>query len=142
MSEEKEGTMGRMRTMRWIKSMMVTVAMLATLGAVARPADAAERYASDFGVGIGTVFVNLFYMPVKVVYATLGGLTGGLAYCLTGGRMDTASAVWRPSMGGTYVITPAMLRGEDPIYFSGVTVHDRASNDDDNRDGGTPRDGY
>lgn len=149
MNEEKEGTMGRMgttgrgRTIRWLKSMVVTVAVAAALGTAPGPARAAEQYASDFGMGIGTVFVNIFYMPVKVVYAALGGLTGGFAYVLTGGRMDTASAVWRPSLGGTYVVTPSMLRGEDPIYFSGVTVDDRARNDEQrDRDGRTPRDGY
>jgi len=78
-----------------------------------------ENFASSFGLGVGAVFVDLIYMPVKFVYATLGGITGSLAYCLTVGRTDTAMAIWRPSLGGTYVVTPAMLKGDEEIHFSG-----------------------
>lgn len=89
-----------------------------------RWARADAEYANDFGIGLGTVVVNLIYMPVKIVYGTLGGLTGGLAYVLTGGNMTVATAVWRPSMGGTYVVTPSMLRGDERIYFSGSAPRD------------------
>jgi DNA mismatch repair protein MutH len=139
-----------MRTIRkrngW-RAVVVAGALAATLGGSVRPAIAAEQYVNDFGVGLGTVLVNVLYMPVKVVYATLGGLTGGFAFVLTGGRMDTASAVWVPAMGGTYVITPSMLRGEDPIYFSGTTDDDherdrRVEEREPVRDRGTPREGY
>ena len=125
---------------RWIKSMVVMVAVVTMLGTAARPAVAEESFAKDFGIGIGTIFTNIIYMPAKFVYATLGGITGGFAFCLTGGRMDIANGIWRPSLGGTYVVTPSMLRGEDPIYFSGVTR--RASDDEERRDTGTPREGY
>jgi hypothetical protein len=103
---------------------VATVALAAVLWIGGARAAHADTYAS--------VFVDLVYMPVKVVYATLGGLTGGLAFVLTGGRMDTATAIWRPSLGGTYVITPSMLRGEDPIYFSG-TADDGSDHGDDRR---------
>ncbi len=132
------------------RAVVVTVvAAMLSIG-VARPA-AAEEYANDFGLGVGTVLVDLVYMPVKVVYATLGGLTGGLAFLLTGGRMDTASAIWRPSLGGTYVITPSMLRGDDPIYFSGSADDaeeaprgERHTSEEplDNRDRGRPGRAY
>jgi len=46
-------------------------------------------------------------------------LTGGLAYLLTVGDTETAQKVWSPSVGGSYVITPAMLRGDEPILFNG-----------------------
>ena len=104
-----------MRAGRVAATALARAAVLAT----ARPAAAAEEYTSDFGLGVGTVLCDLVYMPVKVVYATLGGLTGGFAFVLTGGNFDIASAIWRPSLGGMYVITPSMLRGDDPIYFSG-----------------------
>lgn len=145
--------MGRMRT-------VVMAGVLAT-GLVcgpARPAGAAAGYVNDFGMGLATVLSNCLYMPVKVTYATLGGLTGSLAYVLTGGRMDTASAVWVPSLGGTYVLTPDMLRGEDRVFFSGVTESARKDREEhglprdyerarDDADGGprgraVPRDGY
>ena len=130
-------TLGRMRLLAAV------VVLVATLGAAARPAAAAEEYVNDFGIGLGAVVVDLLYMPVKVVYATLGGITGGFAFMLTGGRMDIARAVWTPSMGGTYVVTPSMLRGEDPIYFSGVAGDDRDDYSDERpRDSSAPREGY
>jgi hypothetical protein len=127
--------------------MVAAGALAAMLGGVVRPASAAEQYVNDFGIGVGTVFTNVLYMPVKVVYATLGAITGGFAFVLTGGRMETASAIWVPAMGGTYVISPNMLRGEDPIYFSGTTDDDhgrdrRVEEREPVRDRGTPREGY
>ena len=97
--------------------------------ATVRPALAEEHdenFASEFGLGVGAVFVDLVYMPVKFVYATLGGLTGGLAYALTIGRTDVAMSIWRPSLGGTYVVTPRMLKGDEEIHFSGPDRRDAA----------------
>jgi len=95
--------------------------------ATVRPAlaeDHDENFASEFGLGVGAVFVDLVYMPVKFVYATVGGLTGSLAYVLTIGRTDVAMSIWRPSLGGTYVVTPRMLKGDDQIHFSGPDPRD------------------
>jgi hypothetical protein len=63
-------------------------------------------------------------MPVKTVYAVFGGLTGGLAYVCTGGSYDTARNVWAMSMGGTYVLTPSMIRGDEAIAFAGGSSSD------------------
>jgi len=102
-----------------VRSLAAGALIVGMLIGTPRGARAEAEYANDFGIGFGTVIVNLLYMPVKVVYGTLGAFTGGLAYVLTGGNTNVATAVWRPSMGGTYVVTPSMLRGEDRIYFSG-----------------------
>jgi hypothetical protein len=106
------------------RTIVAAAALSVALGMAARPAMAADddnRFATDFGLGVGAFFTNLVYMPVKFVYATLGGITGGFAYVLTGLNYDIAKGVWVPSTGGDYVITPSMLRGDDPIYFSGTT---------------------
>lgn len=84
---------------------------------VAGPARA--EFLEDAGWGSLTVLANVLYMPAKVGYAMFGGLTGGAAYGLTGGDYDTAQSVWDPSLSGTYVLTPGMLRGEQPIQFAG-----------------------
>ena len=125
---------------------IVVAALVAALviGAT-RPAFAEEdsqRYASDFGVGVGAVFTNILYMPAKFVYATFGGITGGLAYLLTGFRYDLAKEIWRPSLGGTYVVTPSMLRGEDKIYFSGTTEPRRSERDEEDLPAKRDDDGY
>ncbi len=98
---------------------MVLGIALAFFLALPPRAGAVERFLEDAGGGVAAVFVNVGYMPVKLVYALLGGLTGGLAYGLTGGNYSIAQSIWTPSLGGTYVVTPAMLRGDESIYFSG-----------------------
>jgi hypothetical protein len=91
-------------------------------GATAGPARA--EFLEDAGWGVLTVFSNLGYMPLKLVYSTLGGVTGGLAYVCTAGHMETAQNIWVTSMGGTYVLTPGMLKGQDPIAFAGTPSAD------------------
>jgi hypothetical protein len=82
------------------------------------PALARADYLEDAGMGTATVLANVFYMPTKLVYAALGGVTGGFAYLLTGANYEIAERVWTPSMGGNYVLNPEQLRGNQPIYFS------------------------
>ena len=62
----------------------------------------------------------MFYIPAKVTYAGLGLLTGGLGFVLTGGRADVANNIIYPAVRGNYVVTPANLKGTEPIYFVGA----------------------
>ena len=101
---------------RW-KGAAATAALVA--GLVAAP-PAHAGYLEDAGWGSLTVLANVFYMPAKLMRVTLGGLTGGMAFALTGGDTATAETIWVSSMGGTYVLTPGMLQGKDPIAFTGT----------------------
>lgn len=100
------------------KKVIVLVVALCCLAQVAR---AQEDFGTDAGYGSLAVLVNVFYMPLKMVYAGLGGLTGCLVYVVTIGNEGAAMATWSPSLGGTYVITPAMLKGEEPVLFNGAS---------------------
>jgi hypothetical protein len=79
-----------------------------------------ESTGSQAGMGAASFFVNLLYMPTKIVYAVLGGIVGGFAYGLSGGDDKVAKKVWDTSLRGTYVITPDHLRGDKPVRFLGV----------------------
>src|ERR1700687_2726468 len=107
----------------WRKIAVIAVVMCLC----GRVAQAETHYGSEAGYGLLSVVANAFYMPAKMVYAVVGGVTGGLAYLCTVGDMDTARNIWSPSLGGTYVITPAMLRSEEPILFSGVSYSKESS---------------
>jgi hypothetical protein len=105
------------------------VAALAVSAALAMSAGSAiaeegqgqqEGYWSQAGLGLGSMLTNLVYMPCKITYATLGAITGGLTYALTGGSYDTAESVWVASLGGTYVVTPDMLAGKRAVEFTGT----------------------
>jgi len=89
---------------------------------LALPAGARAGFAEDASMGTATVLANVVYMPTKIVYATLGGITGGFAYLLTGGNYTTAERVWVPSMGGNYVLNTNQIWGQEPIMFSGETT--------------------
>lgn len=51
----------------------------------------------------------MLYIPAKLVYATVGGLVGGLAFCLTAGDREVAQSIWGPSVGGSYILTTQQL---------------------------------
>jgi hypothetical protein len=71
------------------------------------------------GYGAAALFGNLLYIPAKLVYAAGGGLVGGGGYLVTGGNKQVADTIWRSSLGGDYVLTPEMIQGKKPVYFSG-----------------------
>jgi hypothetical protein len=75
---------------------------------------------STVGWGALTGLSNLVYVPAKLVYAGIGGLTGGLALGLTGGDMNTAQGIWEPSLGGDYFLTPGMIQGDESFSFAGT----------------------
>lgn len=75
--------------------------------------------AADIGLGFASFITTIPYGAVKVAYATLGGIVGGLTYGLTLGNCEAAHAVWERSMLGTYVLTPSHLTGERKIRFIG-----------------------
>jgi hypothetical protein len=100
------------RLRRKFKTGMVAALLLLPVGAQA-------DFAEDAGMGTATVLANVVYMPTKVAYAALGGLTGGFAYLLTGGNYTAAEKVWTPSLGGNYVLNTSQVWGQEPIMFSG-----------------------
>ncbi|HHZ84125.1 MAG TPA: hypothetical protein EYN18_00910 [Nitrospirales bacterium] len=86
------------------------------------PSVRAESTASVASAGIGAFFATLLYTPAKVTYAILGGLIGSAAYGLSGGDELAACRIWTPAFRGTYVLTPAHLRGQEPIRFAGLPL--------------------
>jgi len=74
----------------------------------------------DAGWGALSAISNLGYMPAKLVYASVGAFAGGLAYVCTAGDYETADSIWTAALGGTYVITPEVLRGERQLAFAGM----------------------
>jgi hypothetical protein len=114
-----------MRVKRRVRSAIGTAIAAAALAAVvAAPmqarADDISRATSDAGLGLTMAVANLFYIPAKIGYATLGGVTGGLGYVFSAGNRDVAERVWVSSIGGDYVLSRGQLKGEEPIRFSGA----------------------
>ena len=81
------------------------------------PAHAAD--AKHVGVGIACAFGNLLYGPAKLVLATLGSLTAGLGYAVTGGDIDVARKILDSSVMGNYVVEPDHITGAKQLAFIG-----------------------
>jgi hypothetical protein len=85
-------------------------AAVAISAMVAAPATADEGETwSAGGKGAATALVNVLYIPAKLVYATTGGIVGGLAYAVTAGDREVAQTIWEPSVGGSYIMTTDQL---------------------------------
>lgn len=107
--------------------------------ATSEPAGSDDMW-SRVGWGALTGLSNLLYVPAKLAYAGLGGLTGGLALGLTGGDLNTAEAIWEPSLKGDYFLTTGMVQGEEPISFAGAPAGLTGAMPDDSPASGAPPD--
>lgn len=116
---------------KWMRKQGVVIVVLMAFSTllllapgIASAQEGQTSQSEEAGLGIGSGLLTLVYLPVKVVYAALGGIVGGFTYVLTGGDLDTAKSVWEPSFYGTYVITPSNLKGEEPVRFFGVSPYE------------------
>jgi len=102
---------------------MRRMSMLLLAGALAMttpsPAHAAPRESTsqEVAYGAGSVFSTLLYAPFKTSFCVVGAVTSGLT--LPFGGTDTAGKVATTACGGTWVITPATLKGKEPVRFMG-----------------------
>jgi hypothetical protein len=108
--------------MSWGVRSLASLALLFALS-VSTPVHAEEKQERNlglhYGLGVGAAVCSLVYGPVKVVYATLGAITSGFAWVLTGGRTDVAREIITASVRGDYVVTPENLTFNEPLVFTG-----------------------
>ena len=99
------------------RSVLLLVAFVVALN----PASVAtaDSAGSEAGIGVGAALCSLVYGPVKIAYAVMGLVFGGMAWGLSGGDGDVLDAVMTPAVRGDYVVTPSHLRGEEPLQFIG-----------------------
>jgi hypothetical protein len=81
------------------------------------PAGATEGSGS-FATGAALVGINLLYLPAKLAYAGVGVATGAVVLLLAHDA-TVAGDVWRPTLGGDFLVTERHLRGEVPLRFLG-----------------------
>lgn len=73
----------------------------------------------DLGYGMGSVVASILYSPLKVTYAGLGLVTGGLGFLLSAGQAEVADQIIYPAVTGNYIITRRHLKGEERVVFIG-----------------------
>lgn len=107
---------------RMIAGALIVLMTIATVRVARGEED--MSYGRQAGWGFAAAGTNLLYIPAKVTYVIVACLTGGLVYGLTLGNSRAVDAIFSPALGGTYVITPGMMRGEEPIFFFGESLPD------------------
>lgn len=96
----------------------LTACLLAS-PSVALAGDHTKEVSKESGMGAAAALSSLVYSPIKLVYAVGGLVIGSLAWVFTAGDTEVADKVYVRSLRGTYVITPEILRGEEPLVFIG-----------------------
>lgn len=108
---------------------LLMIALVAAPSAVLAEGKATE-VAKESGLGVAAAVSSLVYAPVKLIYATGGLMVGAVAWLFTAGDADVAEQILTRSLRGTYVITPKILLGEEPLEFVGHDGDGAASETD------------
>ena len=103
-----------------MERIVVLLLVLTLLG----PGEAAWAQSAPRGSGVkrasynvGSVLATLLYTPLKAGLCLVGGASSGFAF-LSGGA-EAQRAVASASCKGTWVITPKVLRGKEPLDVIG-----------------------
>jgi hypothetical protein len=100
-----------------VKRIVTVLLMAAFIGVSAVAPASADSDAQDAAYGAGSVFSTLVYAPVKGAVCILGGVSAGFSLPFAG--PDTAGKIAGRACGGTWAITPSVLKGKEPVRFVG-----------------------
>jgi hypothetical protein len=68
---------------------------------------------------VASVLASVVYFPAKVVFASAGAVTSGVAYLVTVGNSQSTNSIWTASVEGDYVVRPDVIDGTRPLHFVG-----------------------
>src|SRR6185436_9493932 len=107
--------------MRYIAALFVVL----TLAGSSAPGWAnSGSTAVEIGSAAGSAFGTMIYAPIKATFCVLGGIGSGLAAIVS---PATAGKVAMATCGGSWTVTPDMMRGRESPKFVGDTTPDRTS---------------
>jgi hypothetical protein len=76
-----------------------------------------ESTLGQMGYGTGSVLGSAVYFPFKASFCILGGIGSAFSYPFAGPR--AAGNVATASCGGTWAITPDVVKGKERVHFVG-----------------------
>ena len=106
-------------TTRFLILVGVLVASLAAAPPMALAQEEKEPSSSGGFIGVGATLCTLVYSPLKIAYAASGLVVGSLAWVWSFGNRRVTRPIFRAALRGDYVISPAHLRGERRLRFTG-----------------------
>jgi len=109
--------------MRYIAALFVVL----TLAGSSTPGWAnSGSTAVEIGSAAGSAFGTMIYAPIKATFCILGGIGSGLTAIFS---PPTAGKVAMASCGGSWTVTPDMVRGrEAPNFVGDTSPHQTSSN--------------
>ncbi len=102
--------------MKLVVAFVLGLLLLGQSGDALASADRNESASQQAAYGAGSVLGTLVYSPLKASFCVLGGVASGFTAIAS---PPTAGKVAGASCGGTWVITPAALKGHKPVKFVG-----------------------
>jgi hypothetical protein len=100
--------------MRHVLTAVMVVGLALSASVVPASADSTSQ---EVAYGAGSVFGTLLYAPFKTSFCVVGAVASGLA--LPFGGPQTSEKVATSACGGTWAITPAVLKGREDVRFVG-----------------------
>jgi hypothetical protein len=107
--------------MRYLLGLFLALAVMGSSSSSwASSASTAAEVSSSAGSALGT----LVYAPVKATFCILGGIGSGFTAIAS---PPTAGKVAMAACGGSWIVTPNVIRGRETLKFVGDTSPDRAT---------------
>ncbi len=101
--------------MRDVVALLLVLTLLGQSGVAWAQAASPERGTQTVLYGAGSVLGTVVYTPLKGLLCVMGGAASGLQFLVSGARATRAVAT--ASCAGTWVITPDVLKGKQPLTF-------------------------
>jgi hypothetical protein len=101
-----------MRRITWL------VLLLALVGPSTPSWGSSESTAVEVGSSAGSAFGTLIYAPLKATFCILGGIGSGFTAIAS---PPMAGKVAMASCGGSWIVTPNVIRGREPLKVVGDT---------------------
>ena len=102
-----------------LRSVLATTVLCIVLATPSGAQESEPSTAYNGAVGLGAALCTLVYSPLKVAYAATGFVVTSLVFIWTFGDTNAAGPVWRTTVGGDYVVAPAVLEGRRSLRFRG-----------------------
>lgn len=111
--------------MKYLLALLLGMGLVVSTAVVPAGAESGQSASQEVAYGAGSVFGTLLYAPFKISFCVVGAVTSGLT--LPFGGPQTAERVATAACGGTWAITPSVLRGREQVRFVGGGSSSRAT---------------
>ncbi len=131
---------GAVRRFKRFRSKRLSVALVTCLLAITLQPNGvrAEEGGADSAAGAAAGLCTLIYSPLKMTYAALGLVIGGIAWGLSAGDASVLHALVTPSIRGDYVVTPDHILRRRTLEFFGREPAYRRAEDVPTESGNRP----